>query len=412
MWKILICSFILWVSLVESFVLPEKEKPVKAKSLASCRININRDLIDPQPLLIYPETTEFVYPTHAGGIIEIDLGGTLELFCNGGFIFESSMSTAFATCVEGNLFKVNGNTFRFNELFCNRHSLSVARRTEEGCYKDGSLIMIGFDIENRFIPLYEVCFDENIEQTYYSHYKISRFATSAQTANAIGRPSFRQGEFFPGRNVEGLLNVDNQVVIFTEILGCEELAGDIIRRSGQLFLARGHLAANGDFILRAHQRATFWFVNSAPQWQRFNNGNWVAIETASRALASSRGTTLNVYTGTFGVMSLEDCHHDVKNVFLDVEDSRIPAVNFFYKILIDESTSSGIVFIGINNVHITIEEIKKAYIICNDVSDLVTYVRSWHRNDIRRGFSYACDVNQFLKVVPHIRGIRVSNLLL
>jgi DNA/RNA endonuclease G (NUC1) len=208
-----------------------------------------------------------------------------------------------------------------------------------------------------------------------------------------------------------LLSVDSQLKIFTEILGSAELARRYISKIGVRFLARGHLAANGDFIYRAHQRATFWFINTAPQWHRFNNGNWRAIESASRSLAASRATTLDVYTGTIDVMSLEDVYYKAQNIFLDLKDSRIPAVNFFYKILIDESTSSGIVFIGINNVYLTLEQIKKSYIICTDVSDLVSYVR-WRKNDINRGFSYACDVNQFLKYVPHIRGIRVSNLLL
>lgn len=44
------------------------------------------------------------------------------------------------------------------------------------------------------------------------------------------------------------------------------------------FLARGHLAAKTDFIYATGQRASFYFINAAPQWQPFNAGNWNRLE--------------------------------------------------------------------------------------------------------------------------------------
>lgn len=55
------------------------------------------------------------------------------------------------------------------------------------------------------------------------------------------------------------------------------------------FLSRGHLAPDADFIYNAGQLATYYHVNVAPQWQVFNAGNWLAVETAVRDLAAKVG---------------------------------------------------------------------------------------------------------------------------
>lgn len=44
------------------------------------------------------------------------------------------------------------------------------------------------------------------------------------------------------------------------------------------FLARGHLAAKSDYVFATGQRASFYFINAAPQWQPFNAGNWNSLE--------------------------------------------------------------------------------------------------------------------------------------
>ncbi len=72
--------------------------------------------------------------------------------------------------------------------------------------------------------------------------------------------------------------------------------------------------------------------------------------------------------------------------------------------------NSGIVFIGINNPHLTLQEIKKDYIICADISNLINYV-TWEKDDISKGFMYACDVNEFLKIIPHINLNFIKKLL-
>lgn len=113
------------------------------------------------------------------------------------------------------------------------------------------------------------------------------------------------------------------------------------------------------------------------------------------------------------MMSLNDYFGNAKNIHLYVNgaDRKIPVPKLYYRVLINRVDSSGIVLIGVNNPHLTLDEIKKDYIICTDVSEKIDYI-NWQKDDIKRGFSYACEVNEFLKAVPHFDEIDVKSLLI
>lgn len=162
--------------------------------------------------------------------------------------------------------------------------------------------------------------------------------------------------------------------------------------------------------VRYNNRKQFLFIK---KFQRFNGLNWEAVEDSSRKLAANRNIVLDVYTGTFGTLSLNDYYKNPKDIYLYVNglDRRIPIPRLYYKVLINKADGTGIVLIGVNNPHLTLDEIKKDFIICTDVSDMISYV-NWKKDDISRGYSYACDVNEFLKIVPHFAEINVKSLLI
>lgn len=109
--------------------------------------------------------------------------------------------------------------------------------------------------------------------------------------------------------------------------------------------------------------------------------------------------------------NLLDIDGTPQKIYLDSDDNKVPVPKFFYKMLIEPLSRSGIVLIGVNNPHLTLHEIERDYVICNDISDKVKYIK-WRARDIRRGYMYACDVNDFLKAVPHLSDIDVKSLLL
>ena len=58
-----------------------------------------------------------------------------------------------------------------------------------------------------------------------------------------------------------------------------------VDKSGTNYFAKGHLSPDAAFIYDAEQDATYYFMNVAPQFQSFNNGNWKSLEMATRKYA-------------------------------------------------------------------------------------------------------------------------------
>lgn len=381
-------------------------------AVIACTINVNKDIHEPQPLLLQPGLSKIFYPTDKRGILELEIGQEIELVCTKGFLSPVTAETSInIKCAADNKFTVNGVAYLFNEFYCTNYPVSIPRKTGNSCFNGAAEIEIGFDLTTRFIRTMLACHDLVKEETHYVKYVLTPANDGFQTG--FPRPSFITGGFFGGKNVDALYSRATQRETIAGLIGSYELAQTYIEATSDIFLARGHLAAKADFIYGNEQRSTFFFLNTCPQWQRFNAINWVAVEDGSRILAGARNINLDVYTGSFGVLGLKDPSQNSKDIYLYVNGNirQIPVPKIYYKLLHDKANDSGIVLIGVNNPHATLEEIKKDYIVCTDVSDQITYIK-WYKDDIKKGFSYACEINDFLKNVPHISPLNVKNLLI
>ena len=79
----------------------------------------------------------------------------------------------------------------------------------------------------------------------------------------------------------------NQKSTVKKILGSNIIDGTAIietTASGTNYFAKGHLSPDAGFVYNVQQDATYYFVNVAPQFQSFNNGNWKSLEYAVRDL--------------------------------------------------------------------------------------------------------------------------------
>jgi len=371
---------------------------------SGCTIAVNGDLPEPQPLLIHPNTLNFVYPNR-DGIISLAENQQIELYCSGSFVAPfSNIRTLFVTCSNDNFF-VDGVARVFSSLACTGQVAHQARRTGQNCYDGSTLSEIGFNLAaNRFLVTNNVCHDEVAEVTRYSYYTMTPSNFGWQ--RSFPRPSFITGDYFGGRNVNGLYTQVTQRETFNRILGTQRV-DEIYSLHNDAYLARGHLMANTDNIYGSQMRASFYFINAQPQFQVFNAGNWESVEAGVKQWVANQNIEVEVYTGVHGVLSLRDQGGVFRELYLDYDAQGrglIPVPEIYWRVIIHRPTNRGIVFIGVNNPHATEADIVNRHIHCPDVSSNVNWI-SWTnpgRTSILRGYSYACTVADFRHVVTNL----------
>lgn len=129
---------------------------------------------EPQPLFIKPGTSEFYFPTGRYGMVSVNEGQSIELFCSGEFASPAGASNSImATCTTGNQFLYNGVAYNFIDFACKAYPAHTVRKTGGRCYNNGYDLEAGFIVDSRFLNVYNSCFDEVREEVYYSSYKLT-----------------------------------------------------------------------------------------------------------------------------------------------------------------------------------------------------------------------------------------------
>lgn len=106
--------------------------------------------------------------------------------------------------------------------------------------------------------------------TYLTNYLIKKVDILCISTNLLNL--FLAGSFFPGVDINNLYTQNHQNQRIAQLTGRNTYV------TSTQFLSRGHLTAKSDFVFATGQRASFYFINAAPQWQPFNAGNWNWLE--------------------------------------------------------------------------------------------------------------------------------------
>ncbi|XP_011156845.2 uncharacterized protein LOC105193882 isoform X1 [Solenopsis invicta] len=371
------------------------------------------DLMEPQPLLLKRDGKRATiwYPDNDNGTLKILAGDSIYLACPGKDNYLKNRSwgnEVKAVCVEGKVFDVNGVHQYFSSLVCKYHAEHHAKYTDSPpCLGRHSPIEVGFNVSGTFIRTIELCRDEKTYRTYYTKFKMTKMIGSYQ--RSYPRPSkFLAGKFYPGIDIDYLYKFETQLDTLARILDSDELAKERLKKSVQ-FLSRGHMAAKADFVYGAQQRSTFWYLNTAPQWQSFNGGNWNFLEISVRRFAASRRLDLDVYTGVHGQMTMEDIRGKQQPVYLHAEGTVMSVPKFYWKVIYDPLSKRGTAFVGLNDPFIRL--VTDDVFLCTDISEGIKWL-DWRPRNITSGISYACSVADLRKAVPVVPLLDVIGILM
>ncbi|XP_011186433.1 uncharacterized protein LOC105214608 [Zeugodacus cucurbitae] len=126
-----------------------------------------------------------------------------------------------------------------------------------------------------------------------------------------------------------------------------------------------------------------------------------ALEDAVREFANNNETILLCWTCTRGICTLPDVNGVKRKLYLHIDknnNNSIPVPKIFFRILIDSKSRKGIVIVGVINPYLTIKDVRTgAYVVAKDISDHITWI-NWDRDNIQKGYCYACSVPDFLAV--------------
>lgn len=365
-----------------------------------CAFDVNGGLNDPAPIFTPHNRLEWLVPNRTG-VVELSNGAYIDMYCSKSFMAPFSNRTKVtAQCLQKQYFLVDGLIYPFSNFSCTDWPAYTARRTGRSCNGGTDLLEVGFELAAGFLQNMDICHDEVNEVTRYVYHKLNPSSSGYQ--HGVSRPRFITGDFYAGKNVDNLYTKKQQNQTFSNILGMD--ASAFFNDTIDVYLARGHMAAKVDFIFGAPQKATFYFVNAAPQWQMFNGRNWERVEDGVRRYASDQALDLDCYTGIWGVSTLPDINGVQRELYLAFDENNnglIPVPKIYFRVVIDRKTRKGIVLIGVNNPHATLKEIKRDYVICKDVGKRIKWIK-WEKENLKNGYSYACAVDDFIRVVKDL----------
>lgn len=245
--------------------------------LLGCAFNL--DISSPAfPPHLIDGNQKIVLPVIEGTarIINLSEGQQVTVSClgTGNSLLATGLQLNAATCTaSSNLQLADGTEFSYDQLGCFKQNDETLVEQGTCANGPGTFIRNGWQYGADFIPLFDMCHDEVLALNYYSIDTVyGRSANADDKANE--RPSFSQSVYYPGLSVNTLYTQAEQTNTIAQIVGSQELAAQYIRPNTEYYLSRGHMAPDGDFIDAASQDASYYFMNTAPQFQTFNNGNW------------------------------------------------------------------------------------------------------------------------------------------
>lgn len=375
---------------------------------AGCTLNVLGNANEKyMPVMLNNKSHEYTLIVPHQGQIHLKRGEGITFLCpERNFLVPTHSNYTYATCVQGTNLKIFRQTYDFGDILCSKPIRGQVQRTKERCANSrGVIINIGYRVTPRYFKtLITVCYNDNEGISLYSEHTIHGEEV-AYTSRFKERPSFSVDGLPKDISANVAYKQAYQKSTFSSLLGSSGEASVYI--NSKSFLSRGHLSPDADFLFASSQLTSYFYVNTCPQWQNINAGNWVRIESAVRRAADKYQRDFTIITGTHDVLELPNVSGDPVKLYL-VSKRKLPVPKFVWKIMYDENEGTGIAFVSLNNPFA--EGITDEDVLCDDVCDRYGWGSKFY-SDISKGYIYCCDVNQLREVIDTIPRIKVNGIL-
>jgi len=372
-----------------------------------CEVSLEDQEWRHQPLL-YNVSGIPILPLSSSNKMKVRVvqGEVITLSCPGSKVNRTKVSKVLLKCVQGDNFTMNSSILDIAELGCTKNpkEKEVLDHSASRCGPDmsGQISQLGFLLNKVVTPLVTVCHTVQGEVTHYTNHTLLGSLLHTRRVPDY-RPNFKEGPvYFTGVSANSAYKQSHQKRLFTDLFGKSEVT-DFFQPDEGLYLARGHLTPTGDLLYKDWQELSYMYSNVVPQWQVVNNGNWRDVEEAVRARAVLKGSNMQVFTGTKGVLRLRG-----KELWL-VKKS-IPVPKYLWKLVVDKVSEDSIVFVTLNNPHLI--HLTRSVTLCKDVCEETGWgERLKDKEVVGQGYTQCCDPKQFREKVPWLPIIGREKLL-
>ncbi|XP_055680147.1 uncharacterized protein LOC129788145 [Lutzomyia longipalpis] len=290
--------------------------------------------------------------------------------------------------------------FPIKSVQCNEEIQPELLQLPKTCYENfGNVWKLGFYIPSNaisysktFSTMVSVCYHLDLFETLYTYHTINGKAIQYSMNRVNQRFS---GAGIPTTNLTP--RVSNLDTIYTQ-----RYQKDFFKTlygqnqnyvTDKIYLTRGHMAPAGDFIFHPQKRSTFYLANAAPQFNTVNAGNWEIVEDLTRILAAKQNRQIGVLTGVLEVLKLKNLNTNLDVVASLSDKNRFHVPKYYFRILLDDTTKSSIVFVTQNNPYSTTPTT-----VCTNVCNEAGF-RYSQFTDYNKGYTICCKFDEFVKSI-------------
>ncbi|KAI8426901.1 hypothetical protein MSG28_014571 [Choristoneura fumiferana] len=370
-----------------------------------CVLSLKDDFGSPSAVYLHGDS--YLLPGGKKGV-SVRRAAAITVACPGRAVVLGNYSTGVedleVKCVSNTTFSAGARRWRgeFKAISCSSQPYFTALETRQACYRSGQTsVKVGYTVAGKLYTLYTACFDRGTMSTLFVQHDLSPSSFYSQIGR---RPQFTGGDLFGKFPIADLYKLTHQKDRINAVLGSNMDSTYLTKKE---FLTRGHLAANADFSLRALKRASFHYVNVAPQWKRGNSGDWAAFEDGLRRRVHSSNSSVTVYTGTHGVLRLPSPQGE-KEFYLHTDENNndvAPVPLYFYKLVYDPKRKTATAFVTVNSSFYN-QTTTDRLTFCDDVCGAISWLKL--RNDGTH--SFCCSYEDFVETVDHVVGLDVKGL--
>ncbi|KAG5676405.1 hypothetical protein PVAND_006243 [Polypedilum vanderplanki] len=183
----------------------------------------------------------------------------------------------------------------------------------------GSLYHIGIQVptqKDQFAILYYSCQNNETHSVYFAQEFINQgrlngvmlsgktFAWDKFGYGKISVPLESNNKITYGSDNNPTGQLRRFKEIFNEDLNKAKRYINFEPKKSELYLAKGHLCPHANQPFDTWRKATYFYLNHVPQWQKINNGAWSAVEGYVRSLTTYRN--LIITTGGYDQLIIEN----------------------------------------------------------------------------------------------------------